>query len=289
MSDPRKPLHYSGMLTALTRAVSSRINECELTFIDRQAIDYELAIRQHKNYQQLLRSLGLDLIELPADDRCPDCCFIEDTALILDELAIATRPRSNARRAELDGVLPTIAEYRDIVHVEAPATLEAGDVLRIGRNVFIGITSRTNRQGIDFIRKHAAPYGYKVHGVEVPGALHLKSVCTAVNERTILADSSRIDIAPFAEYELIEVPPDEWMAANLLLVNGTVCMHAGFHKTLDLLQDRNIHVRTVDISEFLKAEAGLTCMSIIFEAKSVVGRQPAPPFQSDLRGAPPNV
>ena len=101
-----------------------------------------------------------------------------------------------------------------------------------------------------------------------PGALHLKSVCTAVNDRTILADSSRIDIRPFAEYELLEVPLDEWMAANVLLVNGTVCMHEGFHKTLALLRERQIRVRTVDISEFLKAEAGMTCLSIIFDSKN---------------------
>ena len=257
------------MLTALTRAVSSRINECELTFIERQTIDIERAVRQHTNYQQLLKSLGLNVVELPANDNCPDCCFVEDTALVLDELAIATRPGSDARRAEVVGVLPTIAKHRNIVQVEPPATLEAGDVLRIGRDLFIGITSRTNREGIEFVRQHIAPHGYIVHGVEVPGALHLKSVCTAVNERTILADSSRIDIEPFAGYELIEVPPDEWMAANVLLVNGTVCMHEGFHKALALLRERQIRVRTVDISEFLKAEAGLTCMSIIFDCKNV--------------------
>jgi dimethylargininase len=256
------------MLTALTRAVSSRINECELTFIERQTIDNDHAIRQHKNYQQLLKSLGLKVIELPAHDLCPDCCFIEDTALVLDEVAIATRPGSDARRGEVAGVLPTIATYRKIIQVEPPATLEAGDVLRVGRNLFIGITSRTNRQGIDFVREHAAPHGYKVHAVEVPGALHLKSVCTAVNERTILANSSRMDIEPFAGYELIEVPRDEWMAANVLLVNGTVCMHEGFRKTSALLRERNIQIRTVDISEFLKAEAGLTCLSIIFDSKS---------------------
>jgi dimethylargininase len=256
------------MLTALTRAVSSRINECELTFIERQTIDIERAVRQHKNYRQLLKSLGLNVIELPADDRCPDCCFIEDTALVLDELAIATRPGSDARRAEVGGVLPTIAKYRKIAQIEPPATLEAGDVLSIGRDLFIGITSRTNREGIEFVCEHASPHGYKVHGVQVPGALHLKSVCTAVNERTILADPSRIDSEPFAGFELIEVPADEWMAANVLLVNGTVCMHEGFHKTLALLRERQIRVRTVDISEFLKAEAGLTCLSIIFDSRS---------------------
>ena len=267
--DLRQSLHYSAMLTAVTRAVSSRINQCELTFIDRQAIDIERAIRQHNNYQQLLKSLGINVIALAADDTCPDCCFIEDTALVLDELAIATRPHSDARRAEVAGVVPTIAKYRKIVHVDAPATLEAGDVLRIGSNLFIGITSRTNLEGIETVRKHAVPHGYHVYGVEVCGALHLKSVCTAVNERTVLADPSRIDIEPFAEYELIQVPADEGMAANVLLVNRTVCMHEGFHKTLAMLRERQIRVRTTDVSEFLKAEAGMTCLSIIFEDKPI--------------------
>ena len=253
------------MRTALTRGISSRINECELTFIERQPIDIERAVQQHNTYQQLLKSLGLDIIELPPDHRCPDCCFIEDTALVLDELAIATRPRSDARRAEIAGVLPIVAKYRKIIHVEAPATLEGGDVLRMGRDLFIGITSRTNLEGVEFVRKHAAPHGYELHGIQVSGALHLKSVCTAVNECTILADPSRIDIAHFAGYELIEVPPGEWTAANVLLVNGAVCMHEGFHKTLALLRERQIRVRTLDISEFLKAEAGLTCLSIIFD------------------------
>ncbi len=256
------------MLTALTRAVSPRINECELTFIGRQTINLERAVQQHQNYQKLLRSLGINVIELPADGCCPDCCFIEDTALVLDELAIATRPGSEIRRAEVAGVLPTIARHRKILHVEAPATLEGGDVLRIGRDLFIGITSRTNREGVDFVREQASPHGYKVHAVEVSGALHLKSVCTAVNERTVLADASRVGLESFAEYDLIEVPLEEWMAANALLVNGTVCMHEGFHQTLELLREREIQVRTVDISEFLKAEAGLTCLSIIFDSRS---------------------
>jgi dimethylargininase len=128
-------------------------------------------------------------------------------------------------------------------------------VLRIDRDLFIGITSRTNLEGIGLVREHAALHGYKVFGVQVSGALHLKSLCTAVNERTILADPSRIDMRPFADYEVIEVPPDEWMAANVLLVKGTACMHEGFHKTLALLRETQIRVRSVDISEFLKAEA----------------------------------
>jgi len=251
------------MLTALTREVSSGIAECELTFIDRQLIDFDRAVHQHQQYEELLIGLGVNVHQIAADDNCPDCCFLEDTALVVDELAVVTRPGSEARRQEVGGVATVIKQHRDVVQIEAPATLEGGDVLRIGRDLFVGVTNRTNREGIEGLRKHLEPYRYRVHSVVVSGALHLKSACTAVDDRTILADSTRVDLSPFSRYEIVEVPAEEWMAANVLLVNGTVCMHKGFRKTAGLLQQRGIDVRTVDISEFLKAEAGLTCMSVI--------------------------
>jgi dimethylargininase len=253
------------MLTAFTRAVSPRIAECELTFIDRQPIDLDRAVQQHHQYEEMLRSLGVGVLQIPADPQCPDSCFLEDTALLLDELAVLTRPGSAARRREVAGVAPVIRQHRDVAHIEAPATLEGGDVLRIGRDLFVGVTTRTTGAGIETLRKQVESFGYRVHPVTVPGALHLKSVCTAVDEHTILADATRVDLSPFAKHEVVQVPTEEWMAANVLLVNGTVCMHSGFRKTIGLLQRRGIEVRAVDISEFLKAEAGLTCMSLLFE------------------------
>jgi dimethylargininase len=254
------------MLTALIRGVSRSISECELTFIDRQVIDSACAIEQHHQYQELLKSLGVRVIDVPAEDACPDCCFLEDTAVVLDEIAIISRPGSEARRREVEGVKSFVGQYRTTVEVEAPATLEGGDVLRIGRDLFVGVTSRTNLQGVEALRTHASQHGYKIHAVTVPGALHLKSVCTAIDDHTILADPSRFDIVPFANYEIVKVPREEWMAANILRVNSTVCMHSGFPATRNLLEKRGVTVRTTDISEFLKAEAGLTCMSLLYEA-----------------------
>ena len=256
------------MLTACTRAVSPRISECELTFIDRQPINFERAVQQHQQYEEMLRSLGVGVLQIPADDQCPDSCFLEHTALVLDEIAVLTRPGSDARRAEVTGVAPAIRNHREIVQIEAPATFEGGDVLRIGRDLFVGVTTRTTSEGIEALRKHVEPFGYRVHPVIVPGALHLKSVCTALDEHTILADATRVDLSPFSRYEVVQVPAEEWMAANVLLVNGNVCLHSGFRNTIGLLQQRGIEVRMVDISEFLKAEAGLTCMSLIFEIAS---------------------
>src|SRR5215471_14929096 len=132
-------------LVALTRGVSPRIAECELTFIDRQLIDYPRAVRQHSQYQQLLLDLGAKVIELPSDEQCPDCCFLEDTALVLDEVAVVTRPGSEARRREVEGVVPAISKFRNVVRLDAPGTLEAGDVLRLGRKLFVGISTRTNQ------------------------------------------------------------------------------------------------------------------------------------------------
>jgi dimethylargininase len=256
------------LLLALTRRVSLRIGECELTFINRQAIDYPRAVHQHSQYQQLLRNLGAKIIELPSNDQCPDCCFLEDTALVLDEVAIITRPGSETRRREVDGVAPTIMKYRKVVRIDSPGTLEAGDVLRMGPNLFVGVSTRTNRQGIEMLRKALKPYGYQVLAIAMKGALHLKSVCTALDDHTVLADPRHFDSAQFSEYKLIEVPAEEPMAANILRINGAVCIHAGFHQTVDLLRTRGFNLRTVDISEFLKAEAGLTCMSIIINASN---------------------
>ncbi len=252
------------MLTAFTRGVSARIAECELTFIDRLPIDFERAVQQHQRYEEMLRSLGVEVRQIPADNQCPDCCFLEDTAVVLDELAVLTRPGSEARRHEVAGVAPVIRQHRDVVNIEAPATLEGGDVLRVGRDLFVGITTRTTDEGIRALQKYVEPHGYRVHAVNVPGALHLKSVCTAVDEHTILGDARRVNLSPFSKYDVVQVPAEEWMAANVLLVKGTVCMHSGFRETISLLKKRGHEVRTVDISEFLKAEAGLTCMSLIF-------------------------
>lgn len=255
-------------LTALTRAVSPRLAECELTFIGRQPIDYAAAVHQHTHYQQLLRDLGVKVIELPAEDRCPDSCFLEDTALVLDEVAIITRPGSEARRREVSGVVPAIVEYRNVLQIDAPGTLEGGDILRMGRNLFVGTSVRSNVQGIEMLGVALQPFGYKVIAVPMQGALHLKSVCTALDDHTLLADLRHLDPAAFPEYRLVQVPPDESPAANVLRVNGTVCIHAGFHKTIDLLQSQGYELSTINISEFLKAEAGLTCMSILFDASA---------------------
>jgi dimethylargininase len=250
---------------ALTRGISAGIDRCEVSFIDRVAIDLQKMKQQHRAYEEMLRSMGYEVIQIPADDSCPDCCFIEDTALLLDEIAVITYPGSVARRGEVPGVVPTIEKYRKTLRIEPPATLEGGDVLRIGRNLYVGLTQRTNPEGVDALRTLVAPYGYKVTAVPTPGALHMKSVCTAADDRTIVADPRRVDVSPLRDYDMIEIAPEEWMGGDLLPINGTLWMIEGFPKLKSALEARGFNVRTLNMSEFLKAEAGLTCLSLLFE------------------------
>jgi dimethylargininase len=250
---------------ALTRGISAGIDRCEVSFIDRVAIDLQKMKQQHRAYEEMLRSMGYEVIQIPADDSCPDCCFIEDTALLLDEIAVITYPGSVARRGEVPGVVPTIEKYRKTLRIEPPATLEGGDVLRIGRNLYVGLTQRTNPEGVDALRTLVAPYCYKVTAVPTPGALHMKSVCTAADDRTIVADPRRVDVSPLRDYDMIEIAPEEWMGGDLLPINGTLWMIEGFPKLKSALEARGFNVRTLNMSEFLKAEAGLTCLSLLFE------------------------
>ena len=251
---------------ALTRGISAGIDRCEVSFIDRVAIDVEKMKQQHRAYEDMLRSMGYEVTQIPADDNCPDCCFIEDTALVLDEIAVITNPGSPARRGEVAGVVSTIEKFRKTVKIEPPATLEGGDVLRIGRNLYVGLTQRTNAAGVEALRKLVEPYGYRVTGVPTPGALHMKSVCTAADERTIVADPTRMDVSAFDGYDIIRIAPEEWMGGDLLPINGTVCIIEGFPKLQSALEARGFKVRAQNMSEFLKAEAGLTCLSLLFEA-----------------------
>ncbi len=253
------------MLLALTHIVSPNIVACELTFLQRRRIDYNLAAQQHREYSRLLSDSGLQVIELSVNSSYPDSTFIEDTAVVFDELAIMASMGTVSRRGEINGIEAELAKFRDIFRIEFPATLEGGDVLRVGKKVFAGITPRTNLAGIESLRKVLEPLGYEVIPVQVTGCLHLKSACTAIGERSLLANPRWLELKPLEDFRIIPVAEDEPMAANCLCIRDTLVMHTGFSKTIDRLQDFGFPVKSIDISELLKAEAGLTCKSIIFE------------------------
>jgi dimethylargininase len=249
---------------ALTREVSPRIGGCELSFIERQPIDYARAVAQHREYCRLLETIGLEVLRLAADSACPDCCFVEDAAVVLDEVAVLGRMGAASRRPESPAIAEALAPYRPLVALEPPATLEGGDVLRIGKQLFVGLSKRTNAVGVEVLRRAAVPHGYSVAIVEVRGCLHLKSAVTMVDDQTLIANVIWVDPKAFPGFEVLPIPLKEPLAANVLRVRDRVVVHAGFPRTVELLEKRGLSVMTVDVSEFLKAEAGLTCKSILF-------------------------
>lgn len=252
------------MAMAITHAVSPSITRCELSFIKRSPIDYDRAVQQHEAYCALLREFGIKVIELTVNSAYPDSTFIEDTVVVVDEIAVMASMGAWSRQGEVPGVESVLATYRKIDHIRPPATLEGGDVLRAGGKVFVGITPRTNKAGVSSLKAILEPFGYQVIPVSVRDCLHLKSACTAIDDDTVLVNPHWVDLDPFKGFRAIPVPEKEPWAANTLLIDTHVCVHSGFKKTIENLHARGFHVKTVDISELLKAEAGMTCSSIIF-------------------------
>ncbi|MBW2540874.1 MAG: dimethylargininase, partial [Deltaproteobacteria bacterium] len=200
------------MIHAITREVSPAIGECELTHIEPAAIDVELARSQHAEYRRLLSELGCEVIHLPAEPDLPDSVFVEDAAVVLDELAVLTRPGAESRRAEVASIAEALAPYRALAELTAPATLDGGDVLCIGKEIWIGLSSRTNRAGAEQFERLVAPHGYAVRSAKVHGVLHLKSAATAVSDDTLLVNRDWID-EDFDGYRTIDVDPSEPLAA----------------------------------------------------------------------------
>lgn len=252
------------MLKAITRAVSRHITRCELTFRQRECVDYATATGQHDDYCELLRRLCTETINLDASDEHPDCCFVADTAVVLDELAIIARPGAPARRGEISPVEKTLARYRETARIETPATLDGGDVVRLGKHLFVGRSRRTNPQGIESLRRLVRPFGYSVTPVDVGGSLHLTTACSALDEETVLVNHRWIDAAPFSRFHVVRAPEDEPWAAATVRVGDTLCVEAGAPRTLQLVRRHVADVEVLDISEFRKAEGSLPCLSILF-------------------------
>ena len=256
------------MLTAITRRVSPAIARCELSFIDRRAIDLSRARQQHQAYELLLAKLGARVISLSAEPDLPDSMFVEDPAVVLDEIAVILAMGRESRRGEAASLAQELSKYRKLAQVLPPGTLEGGDVLCIGRKLFVGLTTRSNAEGIRQLAEIVKPHGYQVVSVPVTGCLHLKSAVTSIAENTLLANRTWFDTAPFTGYDWIDVDPSEPHAANALALGGTIILPASFPATGGRLGSLDYRVTTLDISELQKAEAGLTCSSLLFESFS---------------------
>lgn len=256
------------MNIAITRAVGPALAECELTFQDREPIDLDEAAIQHVAYCDALRQAGFSVEVLPAADQLPDAVFVEDTAVVLAELAVITRPGSATRRKEVATVAAALARHRTLVSIEAPGTLDGGDVLTIGRQICVGLSSRTNEEGFRQFSRAVEPHGYQTVSVNVVGCLHLKTAVTALDAETLLVSPSYLDAKQLCGFRHIQVAESEPAAANCLVLGGVVHLSARWNRTRDLLDRRGFMTRALRITEFEKAEAGLTCLSLVFQAES---------------------
>jgi dimethylargininase len=251
-------------LTAIARAVSPSLNDCQLAFIERRPIDVAKAITQHEQYEECLRSLEIAVISLPALPDLPDAVFVEDPAIVLDEVAIMTRMGAESRRGESASLAEAVARFRPLRWITEPGTLEGGDVVRIGSTLFVGRSTRSNDAGIAELATTVTPLGYSVQSVEIQDCLHLKSACTYLGRGTLLANRGWVDMGPFRNARVIDVAPGEPAAADVLAIGDTVIIPASFPETARILDRAGWHVFPIDVSELQKAEAGVTCMSLIF-------------------------
>ncbi len=251
------------MTVAITRKISPRFNECELTHIERTPIDLGIARAQHDEYIKALEAVGCEVVELPEEADLPDSVFVEDTAFILPEVAVITRPGADSRKPEVDSIIPALSAYLPLEHVSAPATVDGGDVLVLGKNIYIGLSTRSTMDAVHQLNELLDEYGYSVHDIELTDCLHLKTAVTRVDDATLLINPNWVDASHFKGFGLIEVDASEPFAANCLPVNGRVIYPTSFPKTCQKLAEKGFHIVNVNLDELAKAEGAVTCCSLI--------------------------
>ena len=252
-------------MRAIVRLPSPALSHCALTFLERQPIDFERALTQHAAYVAALRTAGVEVRILPPAPDLPDAVFVEDTAVIVDECAVITRPGIDSRRRETDSILAAVAEIRPVVRIVAPGTLEGGDILRVARTIFAGQTPRTNAEGTRQLASALGPHGYDVVAVQPTGCLHLKSAVTYIGDETVLVNPEWIDVDLFSRWQCVPVASEEPFGANAVLAGGIVHLAASAPRTRRKLDALGFRTAAIDTSEFEKAEAALTCLSLLFE------------------------
>lgn len=254
-------------LVAITHVPSPRMASGERTYVGREAIDFSLVLRQHAAYEDALRACGAHVMQLDSNRDLPDCVFVEDTAIVLDEVAVMMSMGAETRRAEPPAIEAALHEYRQIERVELPATIDGGDVVPCGRTLFVGESPRTNAAGIVGLRQIVSRYGYEVVGVPLRGCLHLKTACSALPDGSLLVNPAWIDTRPLGSRTLVRVPEAEPWAGDVLVIGERIIVSDAYPETATLLRDRGWMAILVSVSEFAKAEGGVTCMSLVFSAR----------------------
>lgn len=253
------------MSIAITREVSRSIVNCELTHLAPTPIDVERARAQHEQYRSALRALGLEVVFLPEEPDLPDSVFVEDAAVVLDEVAVLTRPGADSRKPEVESIARALGPYRELLRVTSPATLDGGDVLVIGKKIWVGQTLRSNAAAVEQLQVLLRRFGYAVMGVPVTACLHLKSGVSQAAEDALLINPAWVDKSYFEGFRLIEVDPSEPYAANALLIGGTLIHPSAHGRTRTRLEAAGRRVVPVDADELAKAEGGVTCCSLVFK------------------------
>jgi dimethylargininase len=255
------------MPIAITREISPRFSECEITHIERTPIDLDIARAQHEGYVQALKSLacGCEVVELPAEPDLPDSVFVEDAAFILPEVAVITRPGADSRKPETESIALVLSPFKKLVYLQEPATLDGGDVLVVGKRIFVGLSTRSNQEAIEQLNRLLGEHGYTVTGVQLHDCLHLKTAVSRVDDETLLINKNWLDTHHFENYRLIEVDPEEPFAANCLPVGESIIYPTVFPKTCASLEEAGYKVVKVDVSELAKAEGAVTCCSLIIQ------------------------
>jgi dimethylargininase len=248
---------------ALTRPVSDSLARCELTHLARQPVDLARARAQHRAYEAALEELGCELRRLPAADELPDAVFVEDLAVVVDECAVLTRPGAASRRPERAAMEAALDGLRPLHRLRAPARLDGGDVLRSGRRLWVGMSGRSDRAGIEQLGAALAPHGYEVRGVALRGCLHLKSAACEVAPGLLLVQPEWVDPAAFRGCATLTVDPSEPFAANAVAVGGAVVHPAAFPRTRARLEAEGLRVRPVEADELAKAEGAVSCCSVL--------------------------
>lgn len=251
------------MPIAITRAISESIATCELTHLERTPIDLQIAREQHRQYENALKSIGCEVISLPEMPDLPDSVFVEDTAVILDEAAIITNPGAVSRKPEIDSIAEVLKDYRKLIWIESPATVDGGDVLVVGKKIYVGLSSRSNLEAVGQMQNSLEGFGYQVVGVKVTSCLHLKSAVTNVSADTLLINPNWVDKNLFGEMNFIKIDESEPFAANCLLIDEKVIYPTSFPKTQRKLEVNGIDLVLVDADELAKAEGAVTCCSLI--------------------------
>jgi dimethylargininase len=246
---------------ALVRRPGPRLDDGLLTHLERVPVDLDLAHRQWQSYVDALRAEGWETIEVPPADDCPDAVFVEDTVVVLDDVAVISRPGADERKPETAATEETFASlgYR-VARIEAPGTLDGGDVLKHDRTVWVGVGGRTNDAGVEQLAQHLAPLGARVVAVPVALVLHLKSAVTALPDGTVVGFEPLVD-DPTAWDTFLPVP-EEGGSHVVVLDESSVLMSTSAPLTRALFEQRGLRVVAVDISEFEKLEGCVTCLSV---------------------------